>query len=391
MRKVVKIFLPFIIILIGLSTMMTLISRRSEPKKEVKRDLGSLARIMTVTRQDHQVIVYGTGTVKAAQEVSIIPQVSGKLIYVAPSMVAGGFFQKDDLLFEMDDSDYRLALDQAKAAMAKAEYELATIDSQASVARAEWERLSKDDTSKPNPLVLYEPQLKNAQASLASAIAAVEQAELNLARTKILAPFNCRVRSEKVDLGQYIMAGNSVAVIAGTDSAEVLVPLPLKELRWLNIPRWGEQGRGSKATVRVDISGTHYDWKGRIIRSLGEVDTQSRMMQIVIAVLDPYGLKEISDARPSLTPGMFVEVLLQGRTLSNVFSVPRSALREQSTIWLMDDANQLRIQAVEVIRQERSLMLIGKGLEEGDRIVLTKLSGVVDGMKLRVISEDESE
>jgi RND family efflux transporter MFP subunit len=385
--KLLNLVIPILILLIGAGIMALLIKSRPEPKKDEKRDHGTLVTTFTVKKEDREVIVTGTGTVEAAQEVSIIPQVSGRTIYVSPSMVAGGLFQKGDLLFEIEDTDYRLALEQAKALRAKAEYDLAKTESQARIARTEWKRLNKDTAKAPNPLVVYEPQLKNARASLASAEAAVEQAELNLSRTKIRAPFNCRVRSEDIDLGQYVSTGKSVAVLAGTDAAEILVPLSLDKLSWIKIPRSGSQEKGSNAVIAMTISGQTYKWNGRIIRSLGEVDNRSRMMQVVVNVLDPYKLLEKDEGGIVLSTGTFVEVSIKGKKLSGVFLLPRTSVRDNATVWIMDDENMLRIRPVTIVRQERAEVLVSEGLTEGERIVMTSLAGVSDGMKLRLLEE----
>lgn len=389
-HKLFKIALPFIIILIGFSIMSVLITNRPEPKKEERKVLGALVNTLTVKKEDREVIVLGTGTVQAAQEVSIIPQVSGEIIHVSPSMVAGGFFEEGELLFEIEDTDYRLAIEQAKAARAKAEYDLATTESQARIARAEWGRLNKDKTKEPNPLVVYDPQLKNARASLASAEAAVEQAELNLKRTKLRAPFNCRIRSENVDVGQYVRSGNSIAVVAGTDSAEIIVPLPLDELGWLKIPKPGTSEKGSRAYVTITVSGKTYEWNGWIIRSLGEVDTKSRMMQVIVSVQDPYRLLEKGDGGIVLSGGTFVKVSIKGKKLIGIFAIPRTAVRDNSTVWIMDDENRLRIRPVTIIRREHDEVLVSEGLTEGESIVLTSLAGASDGMKLRSAEEEVS-
>lgn len=246
-RRLFRIVLPVIIILFGLGITVGLISSRKEPAKDEKKDIGVLVEVVTVKQQDRQVIVTGTGTVQAAQEINIVPQVSGEVTYVAPLLAEGGFFQKGEVLFRIDDTDYRLELEKVKATEAQAEQNLATIESKARIARAEWERLKRDQGDAPNPLVVYEPQLKTAKAEIASARSAIKQAELNLKRTEIQAPFNCRVRSESVDLGQYIIAGKSVAVIAGTDTSEVVVPLPLEELQWFHVPVQSSDEKGPSA------------------------------------------------------------------------------------------------------------------------------------------------
>ena len=383
-HRVFRIALPITIVLLGLAVMVVFLAKRKEPEKEIAEDLGALVHIFPVHRQDWQVTVSGTGTVQAAQEISVIPQVSGEVLYVSPSLVAGGFFQTDEVLLKIDDTDYKLALEQAKAAEAKAELNLATMESWARVARAEWERIRQDDEDSPNPLVVYEPQLKNAQAELASAQSAIRQAELNLARTEIRAPFNCRVRSENIDLGQYVRAGSSIAVIAGTDSAEVIVPLPFEELQWLSIPSTASQQKGSFASVHMDIKGTVHTWKGTIVRSTGEVDAKSRMAKIVIEVHDPYGITENGPAPKVLMSGTFVDVSLKGKILDNIFVIPRAALRNNSMVWIVDDESLLRTRTVQVVRYERENVLVKDGVHDGDKLVLTNLSGAAAGMKLRI-------
>jgi RND family efflux transporter MFP subunit len=383
-QKLFKIGMPAFIVLLGFVVFVAFKSLKQEPKQEIRQDLGMLVEIFTVENKDWQVKVIGTGTVQAAQEISIIPQTSGEVTYVSPSMEEGGFFSTDEVLFKIDSTDYQLALEQARATEAKAELNLETIESWSRVARAEWERIKKDDEDEPNPLVVYEPQLKNAQAELASAKAGVKQAELNLERTEIRAPFNCRIRSESVDIGQYVRAGTSVGVVAGTDTAEVIVPLPLDELRWLDVPMKGSQKEGSLATIHMEINGKDYERKGRIVRSTGEVDTMSRMTKIVIEVQDPYGLLHEGNARKALVSGSFVDVSIKGGRLKDVFLIPRTAVRDNDTVWLMDKDNLLRIQNVQIVRSERENVLVKDSLENGESVVLTNIPGAADGMKLRI-------
>jgi len=380
-----KKFLPLIILAVGILGMGVFALSRPAPKKQVTEDRGALVEVMTVNKQDRPVVVHGTGTLQARQEVSITPQVSGQIKTISPNFVAGGFFRKGQLLFKIEDVDHKLDVDRARASLTKAEYELALVESQAKIARLEWERLKVQEEREVNPLALYEPQLKNARANAASARASLKQAQLDLERTRVYAPFNSRVRSEQVDLGQYIRAGTSIAVLAGTDTAEVVVPLPFEEMKWLNIPRPGMKQKGSPSTVHFRRGDDAYEWQGRIVRSLGEVDTRGRMARVVVSINDPYGLKKRKNQkeRPPLEGGMFVDVSLHGTNLSGVYAIPRKALRDDDTIWIMDDQNLLRIHPVQVVRLEKNDALITNGIEDGTLVVLTTVSGAADGMKLR--------
>ncbi len=380
--KILMVFLTLAILALGFGAMRMMIASRPEPKKAARENPGALVETLTVTRGERQVQVHGTGTVQPHQQVEIAPQVGGRVVEVSPRLVAGGFFREGELLFRIEEADYRLAVDRARAALAKAEYDLATMEGQARVARQEWARLKLAGDQEPNPLVMYEPQLKNAQASLLSARAALKQAELDLARTALRAPFNGILRSESVDPGQVLRAGNPVAVFAGTDRAEIVVPLPLHELGWLQIPRVSGRGEGSPATLQLATGGRVFEWSGRIVRALGDVDPQGRMARVVVAVDDPYGLRSVSREKPELALGTFVEVVLHGETLADVAELPASALRDGERVWIMNDSH-LRFRPVTVIRRARDEVVIGEGLAPGERVVLTNLAGAAEGMRLR--------
>lgn len=388
-KRWLKIILPILIIALGAAGMYLMAVSRTAPPKTPRENPGVLVEVLKVRRGDHSVRIHATGTVQPRRQAEITPQVSGRVVEMAPELVAGGFFKKGDLLFAIEAVDYRLGVDRARSALAKAEVELATIESRARIARLEWERLDLEDGGKPNPLVLFEPQLKEARAAVDSARASLSQAELDLARTRVEAPFNCRIRSEQLDLGQYLRAGTSVAVVAGTDTVEVIVPLPLEELRWLRIPG-PTGGEGSPAAIRFGSGRETYEWPGRIVRSLGEVDARGRMIRVAVEVEDPYGLRAPAQKRPDLAIGMFVEALLRGETLPAVFPLPRKALRDNHTVWTADADNLLRILPVEVVRQEKDEVLVAGGLPEDARVVLTYLTGAAEGMKLRPLAEGET-
>ncbi len=383
---VLKIVLPFLVLLVGGAILAVLIVSRQAPVKEVQEFAGVLVETVTVQHREHTVTVAATGTVQARQQSEIVAQVSGRVILLADEFIAGGMFKKGDTLFQLEDIDYQLAIQRAGADLAAAELELARVKGQARVARDEWQRLQMGEED-PNPLVLYTPQLKNAQGRVNAARAALRQAGIDLQRTEVYAPFNCLVLSEGIDLGQYVRGGATVGTLLGTDTAEIVVPLPLDALPWLNIPRGG--AKGTAATVRFSAGAIHYDWPGRLVRTLGEVDPLGRMARVVVAVDDPYLLQQpATDERPPLAVGSFVDLELQGKHLPAVTVLPRRALRDTDTVWVVDADSLLRIRPVQVLRRERESVLIGDGLLDGERVVVTALAGAADGLKVRVREEE---
>ncbi|MCK5237595.1 MAG: HlyD family efflux transporter periplasmic adaptor subunit, partial [Deltaproteobacteria bacterium] len=284
--KYKKLLLPIIVVAIGFMGMKTLVMTKAAPFKMPKKQSGVLVETLTARHGEHQVLIEGNGTVQAAKEIALTPQVSGKVTYLAPAFKAGGFFKKGELLFRIESEDYKLAVDKARATVARAKVELATVEGQARIARLEWERLKEHVDEEPNPLVLHEPQLNNARANVDSAKAALRRAELDHERTKIFAPFKCRVRSESIDIGQFIRSGETVGVIAGTEEVEIIVALPFENLYWIKIPRMGKKNNGSIAIVSLKVGDKLHSWEGRVIRSFGELDPQGRLSRIAIGIKD---------------------------------------------------------------------------------------------------------
>jgi len=379
-----KFIIPLCILAVAFLVMRFIILNRTAPQKQPTRKPGVLVETSTAARQDRPAQVLGTGTVQASQEVTVTMQVSGKVVEAAPQFVAGGFFKKDDFLFAVEDTDYRLAVERARASLVKAQSDAAMAESQAMIARQEWERLHNGDM-KPNPLVLYEPQLATAMANVSAAAAALSQAELDLSRTRVTAPFDCRVRSENIAMGQYVRAGGNVAELAATDAAEIIVPLPQDDLQWLTVPRPGSVVVGSAVTVIKELGGRQYEWSGQVDRSLGEIDALTRMARLAVRVNDPYGS---ANGTLSLDAGMFVETALHGIMLKDVFILPRKALRDNSTVWIMDGEDKLQVRQVKQVRVERDEVFISDGLAEGDRVVLTGIPGAANGMALRQLSAE---
>lgn len=378
-----KIALPVLILGGGILTMVLMIKGRPAPVKQEPPFRGVLVETVAVQRADYPLQIQATGTVQARRESEIVPQVSGLVTKVGSNLVAGGFVHQGELLFAIEQVDFQLALDKARAGLTKAELDLQTLQAQAQVARDEWQQLHPGE--QPSPLVVYQPQLNSAEAAVASARAGLQQAQLDLQRTRVSAPFNGYLRSETVDIGQYLRSGTKVATLVGTDTVEIIVPLPLKELQWLDVPR--RSGRhGSPAAVRLSaVDGEA--WQGWIDRSLGEVDAQGRMARVAVLVADPYGLRQNDHRRLPLAVGSFVDVTLQGKTLPQVVELPRRALRGNDTVWVMDADRKLRIVPVQVVRRERDLVLVDEGLAGTEQVIVSPISGAADGLLLRTADQ----
>jgi len=384
-HKTLKIVLPLAVIAVAGAVAAWMILSRSEPEARVPEVPVPLVRAIEVELRDLTLTVKSQGTVSPRTESVLLPEVAGRVIEVSPSFVSGGFFEEGELLLRIDPHDYRQALVQARAAVAQAELRLASERAEADVARREWEELGQGGD--PPPLTVREPQLAEAEAALAAARAAVVNAERNLERTEIRAPYDGRVRQKQADLGQYVSPGSPLGTIYAVDYAEIRLPLPDEDLAFLDLPLVyrGEAAtsRGPEVELSATFAGKTHHWRGRIVRTEGEIDPRSRMVHAVARVKDPYGRGNDPD-RPPLAVGLYVEAAIRGRRVENVALLPRSALREDGRLLVLTDDDRLAFREIEILRRTREEIVVSSGLADGERVCLTNLTAVTDGMKVRV-------
>ncbi len=386
-KKVVwQVALVVLLLAAGAAALAAFALSKKPPERKVAEVLSPLVRTLKVDRQPVRVTVRGEGTVTPFAQATLAAEVAGQVVYVSPHLVAGGSFKKGELLMQIEQKDYRLALTLAQASVKAAETNLRTTSEEAASAREEWRLLNQDSgkpASEPPALLVKAPQMAQYQASLEAARAEVEQAQLNLERTEIKAPFDGRVASESVDLGQYLSKGATVATVFSIEAAEINVYIEDHDLAWLEVPGLTTQGKqGSPAVVRAQFAGKQLSWPGRVVRALGKVDQNTRLVGVVVRVEHPYA------TLPPLAMGIFAKVEIQGRTLAEANLIPRAALRQGNLLWVVGPDGRLRFTKVEVARLDGTQALISPGLPSGSLVVTTNLREVSDGMKVRATGQE---
>jgi len=374
--QTLKRLLPIIVLVVGALTAAWIVSARRTPDRVERPPLGPLVEVTSVELTDVPIVVEGHGEVVPRVAVDVVPQVSGRVVEVHPSLVAGGFFRAGEALVVIDPRDYELALERAQATVARAQVSLQREQAEAVVAREEWDELHPGEEA-PG-LVVREPQIRQAEAELAAAEADLAAARLNLERTHVSLPFDGVVVSESVDVGQFVGSPNRLATVYGTDVVDVRVPLDSRELAWFDIPS-RNGGDGPRAEVSADFGGARSTWEGRVTRMEAQVDQSSRMVHVVVEVDDPY---DSSEGHPALLPGTFVDVRIFGRTLEDVVPIPRYAVRDGGQVWVFDDG-RLSVRQVRTLRSDRQQTLVSEGLAAGDLVIVSSLDAVTDGMVVR--------
>ncbi len=374
-----KVVAPIVVIVLGLLGAVALV--RSKAPVEIIRpvDADPLVRVVTVRFEPVPLTVTAHGTVLPRTETTLAAQVAAEVVAVSPRFETGAFVERGEALVRLDRRDFELAVERAAAKVAQAELRLVRQQAEARVAAEEWRALGDGE---PDPLVLGEPQMAEARAMLKAAEADFGMARLALERTVIRAPFDGRLRSKAVDVGQYVTPGQEVARVHAIDFAEVRLPVSDRHLAFLDLPlAWGAgTGAGPEVRLSARFTGGRHAWPGRIVRADGELDRKSRMLHLVARVEDPYGRRRPD--RPPLAVGLFVDAEITGRTVVGAL-LPRSALRGESQVLVVDAEDRLRIRDVELVRIERDVAVIGGGLEDGERVCVSPMEVVVDGMQVR--------
>lgn len=378
-----QILVPIVILAVGVLASAVMIKSRKPAPQRPPEDFSPLVRVVTAEPRDTRLSVTTHGTVEPLTETAVVAEVAGQILSIAPGFAAGGFFEKGDVMLRIDPVDYELAVTASKSAVAQAKVRLEQEQAQADLARQEWKELGKGEA---NALATRDLQLNQARTELEAAEARLRQAERNLARATVRAPYACRVREKSADVGRYVNTGAVLAQIYATDAAEVRLPIPDADLAHLDLPidyRGGTPGKpGPAVHLRATLAGVERTWTGHVVRVEGEIDPRTRMVYVVARVKDPYG-HAAGEAGAPLAMGLFVEAEIEGRELDNAVVLPRSAVRRGDVVLVVDDENRLRFQPVEVLRAGRDEAIIGDGLSGGERVCVSTIETVTDGMTVR--------
>lgn len=386
----IRILIPCLILLIGGVAAWRISIPEPPPEMEHTPTQKLKTEILELKSTTYQVVLDSQGVVRAHHETPLTPTVPGTIITIHPSFEDGAFFKKGDVLAELDPADFNATLEGARSRLAQAEAALAQEEARARQARLNWEDLGYNE--EPSDLVLRKPQLKQVRANVDAATADLDQAQRNLERTKIRAPFDGRVRSRLVGLGQAVGASTDLGTLFATDFAEIRLPLTPEQMAFIDLP--AHDGDPAVPVVLTDALGATLEdeepttWPAQIVRTEGTLDSASRELFVIARVDDPFGLH--SD-HPPLRIGQPVRAAISGDVLDDVFVLPRYSLRGVNRIYLVDQ------EKLEIIRHEISPvwstaeeLVIREGLENGQWLATTRLPYAPNGAPVQVMESIEA-
>ncbi|MGB1839813.1 MAG: efflux RND transporter periplasmic adaptor subunit [Longimicrobiales bacterium] len=392
-RSMRRRILPVLILGGGLLAAFSLVASRPVPERIATPRLAPMVTTETLAPRDAPLLVEGTGTVRPTSEITLSAEVGGRVVMVSPKLVRGGAFAIGDTLLKIDDRSYRNAVSIARAEVEQRRVDVALAAQNQAIAQREYELLRQRlgsaapaDTSLAAQLARQQPQYEAAQASLYRAEAQLADAQLNLTRSVVVAPFAGRVRSETVDIGQFISPGQAVAEIYGTDAVEVDISLSTRQAALID-DLWSENEQVRiPATVRAEFGGAWHEWEGFVEHASGALDETTRTVEVVIRIPSPFAA---ADARPPLLIGSYVRADIIGRAVGAHYAVPRSALREGSTVWAVTEEGTLVSRPVRVIQEIQDTVFVRADMAAAPRIVISDLSVMTEGMEVRIDGLDD--
>ncbi|WP_299947130.1 efflux RND transporter periplasmic adaptor subunit [uncultured Microbulbifer sp.] len=385
-NKYLKAAAPILVLAVGFGVVQWMSAAKPAPeKKEEEQRLVSL--LYTEAREESvQLTVTTQGVVRPHTEIDLTPEVSGRITHIAANFAEGAGFEAGETLIQLDDADYRLAQARAEAGVAQARVLLLQAQAQASIKRQQW--LSTTPNKEPTPLQVNQPQVQEAEANLHSAKAELADAERNLARTRVKLPFRGRVVRRDTGVGQYVSTGMPLGRVFATDLVEVRLPLTDSQLLELGLSMGFVSTTahpGPIVTLSAQVGRAQHQWQGRIVRTQAAIDQQTRLIYAIAEVRDPYG-KGASDGVP-LAAGLFVTAQAESVQAHRALVLPREALRNADTVYVIDEDNRLDIRTVEVVSTSENRVVVDAGLADGEKVVISTLANAVHGMQVQPVTQ----
>lgn len=393
--EISRIGIPVIILVVSSIVFWLLINKPEEKTDPLAEEDVPEVEAVPVTRHEGRLDISVDGQAIPYREIKLSAEVAGRIVMKAEEAHAGRFTDKDKILFEIDDQDYKFADDQLASQLQQAADSLQELDEeiagaqrlvdlgnqQLRLAQQEYDRQKdlfqrkassaseldqarRDVINAQNALTTVDNQcslLKTRRSRLEQAEKLTKvkkkKAEYDLTRTKIKAPVDGVIVSDFVEEGDYVTIGTPLLTIEDTSAVEVKCNLRMDELYWV----WDQAGRRApgefpektrqdyqlrptQATVIYRLEGKEYVWFGELWRIEGVgLDERTRTVPCRVIVRQPQKVWSrlpceqptlARDGPPALVRGMYVDVIIHVEPSTPLLQVPERALRPGGRVWV---------------------------------------------------------
>jgi RND family efflux transporter MFP subunit len=406
---------------------MKMLEKLKKPPAEAKnqeKPIRVIARRMVP--QDISITIKGYGELQARDEVSISPEVSGRITHIHPRLEKGEIIQASEILFQIDDRNYMAAVKELKAMVSQGKNTIQRLKTQYAIDKkrlktskrnmelssAEFHRVKKlfkknkvgtqsqvDANEKQynsatdqyhlllQTVELYPIRIDEAKNLLAANQARLDVAQTNLQRCKIYAPFDGRLKFVQIEKGQFVKVGQHLLTLANDQELEIHVPVDSQDVKkWLifkhsknKILAWFDDLEPVTCRIRWTESPEQY-FTGTLDRVV-QFDRQTRTITLAIHV-DAKNAVSKRNSLP-LVSGMFCMVDIPGKTLKQVYQLPRWAVTYENTVYATKD-NRLKTIPVTVEKLEPETAIISKGIAPHDVVIVTRLTDPIENALLDI-------
>ena len=334
-----------------------------------------------LTPKDFQIQISSNGTTTPLTQTVLTAEVGGEVIYRSKKFSEGSSVIEGEILAKIDDTDLQLQYKNALLQLANAEVQHSLQLAEAEIAKKAWEKIGDGVAS---DLTLKKPQLKQAEALLEVAKAQVSSAKNKLNKTEIVAPYAGRIQSVNIDLGTTIIPGQPVGALYTSSEIEVTLAVKDNDLQFLSIPMDGRKLDPSEQAlveIRSFYKGKNQTWIGRLERVDGVIDPVTRMINLIAVFKNDF----IETDKPNLPIGLFVEALIDGIILKDIYSIPVNAISENNEVYIVNNDNELQSRQLSILKKYSDFVIVKDGLKAGERIVISKLSTASNGIKVNPV------
>ncbi|MFC4995427.1 efflux RND transporter periplasmic adaptor subunit [Rubritalea tangerina] len=370
-RPLVKFIAMVVVLGLGFLVMGYFVNNPKKAQQNEREEIVPRVEWHMLKQEAYEVELSAQGQVEAVTQTVLVSEVGGAVEFLSSKLKTGGRFEKGELMLRVSAADYKAQLEQARANVADAELQLAQEEARAVQALRDWKKLGRG--GEPSSLILREPQLKSAKARVVAAEASVVQAQRDLKRTEVKAPYACMVANAYVDAGGYLVRTGRIAEIYEADKVQVRMPMSLVDVTY-----FPETLVGSDVRVRAEVGRAVKDWKGKVVRTEGMIDRSTHTMMVVVEMLESDGVGMFK-----LPPiGLFVKGTFGGVEFDKAARLPRKALRSGDSVWVVSKESKLEVRSVRVERREREYVVLTDGFVDGDKVITSPIELPIEGMRV---------
>ncbi|MCY4045619.1 MAG: efflux RND transporter periplasmic adaptor subunit [Cellvibrionales bacterium] len=380
-----QIVLVITILLVAVFGTYALIAFNKQAPKTYENYRTPKVSVIETAFSTQHIDIQTRGIVQSRVALPIQPEISGKIVWVSPKWVNGGFFKKGEKLFSIEKTRYENDVAQATYQLREAESQLIQELGHAHVAEREWQgRLSKDNEAQ-RKLALRKPQVASAKARVSSSKESLRSTQTSLNKTDVYAPFDGLLAERTMNAGQFASAGQQAAILYAVDNVEIRVPLTFNQVGFIELPGIGSSSQ-QPVTVTAELGSASHTFEGKLLRTEGVLDQRTGILHAVVSITDPYGLQTPRDN--PLHIGTFVEIKIPSQSMAKIISLPRHILRAGNHIWVVNDDNRLENRQVTLLPTKGDTMYVYEGLEAGEKVVISAITHAVNGKLVEIVPND---